>query len=415
MSWASPAIDPRIKKKVKNPSFRSGKTLEKPNESALYPVFHGGSSLFSYALCIAPRRDWSRTMLKSSFPSFVNCAFGSKFDSVMEHRNETSYLSLLTMHGTNLVKVYLINPLSNVRETVALTLGVLYTATTTVLAAQTVYYDHICKIEIDEVGQEHAFKKETQVGSDSAGRASEVNEYQESGFIPINGEINKSISSPISVASPVGSYGSIGRELYYKSARSLSASPAPTVGSWLAHSRELCRTPSSKMPPFLTEEEASQEPLLCSVSSSPPLNIKSTLCVASSMAFFMGTYCLQFSAKSASNKSTRGTVIPIARKLLQYNALDTSLIESGGSTGIGSYLGWAMAAIYMGGRLPQIWLNGLSPFMFIFALLGNATYVGSILVNSMEWSSIRPNLPWLVDAGGCVLLDAFVSLFLLVA
>ncbi|EEF41820.1 conserved hypothetical protein [Ricinus communis] len=33
--------------------------------------------------------------------------------------------------------------------------------------------------------------------------------------------------------------------------------------------------------------------------------------------------------------------------------------ESGaeGSTGIGTFLGWAMAAIYMGGRLPQILLN----------------------------------------------------------
>lgn len=33
----------------------------------------------------------------------------------------------------------------------------------------------------------------------------------------------------------------------------------------------------------------------------------------------------------------------------------------------------------------------------------------SILVSSLDWSNIRPNLPWLVDAGGCVLLDAFVS------
>jgi hypothetical protein len=48
--------------------------------------------------------------------------------------------------------------------------------------------------------------------------------------------------------------------------------------------------------------------------------------------------------------------------------------------------------------------------MFTFALLGNSTYVGSILVNSLEWSKLRPNLPWLVDAGGCVLLDFFIIL-----
>lgn len=34
--------------------------------------------------------------------------------------------------------------------------------------------------------------------------------------------------------------------------------------------------------------------------------------------------------------------------------------------GIGSYMGWAMAAIYMGGRLPQICLN-VSCFFLLFA------------------------------------------------
>jgi hypothetical protein len=33
----------------------------------------------------------------------------------------------------------------------------------------------------------------------------------------------------------------------------------------------------------------------------------------------------------------------------------------------------------------------------------------SILVNSLDFSKLRPNLPWLVDAGGCVILDSFVS------
>nr|CAD1829007.1 unnamed protein product [Ananas comosus var. bracteatus] len=52
-------------------------------------------------------------------------------------------------------------------------------------------------------------------------------------------------------------------------------------------------------------------------------------------------------------------------------------------------------------------VQGLNPLMFTFALIGNATYVGSILVNSLDWNKIRPNLPWIVDAGGCVLLDSF--------
>ncbi len=74
-----------------------------------------------------------------------------------------------------------------------------------------------------------------------------------------------------------------------------------------------------------------------------------------------------------------------------------------------------MAAIYMGGRLPQICLNmqrgtveGLNPCMFIFAIIGNAAYVASIVVRSLEWRKLRPNMPWLVDATVCVLLDCLI-------
>ncbi|XP_065001761.1 probable vacuolar amino acid transporter YPQ1 isoform X2 [Musa acuminata AAA Group] len=83
----------------------------------------------------------------------------------------------------------------------------------------------------------------------------------------------------------------------------------------------------------------------------------------------------------------------------------------------GLLLGWVMAAIYMGGRLPQIYMNikrgsveGLNPLMFMFALTANATYVGSILVRSIEWERIKANSPWLLDAVVCVLLDLFIIL-----
>nr|GMC95134.1 probable vacuolar amino acid transporter YPQ1 [Ipomoea batatas] len=97
------------------------------------------------------------------------------------------------------------------------------------------------------------------------------------------------------------------------------------------------------------------------------------------------------------------------RKLLQEHGA-----EHGAS---GQWLGWMMAAIYMSSRLPQIWLNvsvitpfGLNPFMFIFALIANLTYVGSIVMRTTEWDKIEPNLPWLFDAAGCVMLDLLVSL-----
>ena len=69
---------------------------------------------------------------------------------------------------------------------------------------------------------------------------------------------------------------------------------------------------------------------------------------------------------------------------------------------LGPALGWAMTGIYLGGRVPQIVLNhrrgsveGLSISMFALAVLGNATYMASILARSCAWWRIKPNLPWL--------------------
>lgn len=42
-------------------------------------------------------------------------------------------------------------------------------------------------------------------------------------------------------------------------------------------------------------------------------------------------------------------------------------------------------------------------------LVGHLTHICSILVRSTEWGKIEANLPWLLDAVACVLLDLFVS------
>ncbi|XP_058735959.1 seven transmembrane protein 1-like isoform X3 [Vicia villosa] len=81
----------------------------------------------------------------------------------------------------------------------------------------------------------------------------------------------------------------------------------------------------------------------------------------------------------------------------------------------GQSLGWIMAAIYTCSRIPQIRLNikrgsveGLNPFMFVFALIANASYVGSILVRTTELKSLKANMPWMLDATICVALDIFI-------
>ncbi|CAA6653463.1 unnamed protein product [Spirodela intermedia] len=115
--------------------------------------------------------------------------------------------------------------------------------------------------------------------------------------------------------------------------------------------------------------------------------------------------------------------LPFRTKALMGGALavlssDESLQEAGLEGGpYGVWLGWIMAAIYTGGRLPQIILNikrgsleGLNPVMFLMAVLANVSYVGSILVKSVKWRRIKANAPWLLDAAVCVLLDLLILL-----
>ena len=84
-------------------------------------------------------------------------------------------------------------------------------------------------------------------------------------------------------------------------------------------------------------------------------------------------------------------------------------------TWLGPALGWTMTAIYLSGRVPQIVRNhargsveGLSVSMFALAVVGNATYLGSILARSTRWVTIAPNMPWIVDAGMCLVMDAVI-------
>ncbi|CAH8275968.1 unnamed protein product [Arabidopsis lyrata] len=153
-----------------------------------------------------------------------------------------------------------------------------------------------------------------------------------------------------------------------------------------------------------------EQPLLHEEAKRP--STKSMLCVVS-VFLFLGTFNLLSGSRSMDlREKDRVFAVGGARKLLEVSSGNL-----GESSDIGMWLGWAMAAIYMGGRLPQICMNirrghveGLNPLMFFFAFVGNVTYVASILVNSVEWSKIEPNLPWLVDSGGCAVLDFLILL-----
>lgn len=83
--------------------------------------------------------------------------------------------------------------------------------------------------------------------------------------------------------------------------------------------------------------------------------------------------------------------------------------------------GWLCAVLYLGSRVPQILLNyqrksceGISFMFFLFACLGNLTYVISILAIDMSWHYIWVNSSWLAGSLGTLALDftIFVQFFL---
>ncbi|KAF1879385.1 hypothetical protein Lal_00005851 [Lupinus albus] len=141
------------------------------------------------------------------------------------------------------------------------------------------------------------------------------------------------------------------------------------VFCWSARYLSKSHSPKAK---FITEQRIShtphvlnpiEEPLLGSATASqstPVLNIKTTLCLVSTLTFLGAFNLLQSpDGRIHSMVSTpkHEFVIYVGRKLLQVSGDPSAGLGAEGHSLIGTLLGWAMAIIYMSGRLPQICLN----------------------------------------------------------
>ncbi|KAI0917204.1 hypothetical protein AcW1_007541 [Taiwanofungus camphoratus] len=77
-------------------------------------------------------------------------------------------------------------------------------------------------------------------------------------------------------------------------------------------------------------------------------------------------------------------------------------------------LGWISAVMFLGARVPQIIKNfrtrceGLSPFLFVYSITGNITYVLAILAASMDIKHLMANASWIAGSALTVFLDVFV-------
>ncbi|CAK9220923.1 unnamed protein product [Sphagnum jensenii] len=269
-------------------------------------------------------------------------------------------------------------------------MAVLYTLTTLVLVGQTIYYDHLMR----------------RIQRDFPPKTQESNAFPEVIHVKAMDEDNETMKIPSQTTSinvPHLGY-SPGRDLYYMSARSLASSHVPTAGSYGVGSRG--GSGSGYVSSYLLPHED------YTTISTDPIPIGSHPITAARSASYASNLLRTVSdcASAFDNFPSIHSVVDRSyQPRFPFGLLGDNISPTG------EVFGWIMAAIYMGGRLPQIWLNikrgtveGLNPLMFMFALIGNITYVGSIVVRSMEWTHLKPNLPWLVDAAVCVLLDVFI-------
>ncbi|GJN37902.1 hypothetical protein PR202_gb26902 [Eleusine coracana subsp. coracana] len=160
--------------------------------------------------------------------------------------------------------------------------------------------------------------------------------------IPVNGKVVEQDHHGSS--SPSTDY-------YYVSARSLSRSPVPASGTWLGNNRQSSRTPPqmNDQRDYLSGEIAPAKPVP---------SAKNVLSVVPWMSLLLVMCVLHFLVGNTHMEVPSGTVISVGRRLLMFtDDLGYSSLSHGSGSGIGSFLGWAMAIIYMGGRLPQIFLN----------------------------------------------------------
>ncbi|CAI5489298.1 unnamed protein product [Closterium sp. Naga37s-1] len=363
----------------------------------------------------------------------------------------------------------------------------MYTITTIVLVAQTVYYEVL--VPHKEVAEEEDEEGDSVAVQDSITASSTVQtpllqgqqqqqQQQQASSGPVG--VPQGVPIPVGPRSEILSVPlsrkSSHRDIHIHSARSLVSCHTPTMGSFVPgshghhphgshgghhphslHARHaqhhvgslLSQSPGQGVPHISLRNNSpvtravafgmllvgclrigTLSHSLFSASSTPnhlgPIPYHSDPAVTSSSTSPLSSLFPSLSASSSADPGLESyrlpaQVFPMRRRLLQASTrglFSQHLLTDGDDeepSALGELLGWLMAAIYMGGRIPQIYLNiqrgtveGLSPLMFLFALVGNATYVGSIVARSMEWRHIKPNLPWLVDAAVCVLLDLFI-------
>ncbi|CAH9147228.1 unnamed protein product [Cuscuta epithymum] len=275
--------------------------------------------------------------------------------------------------------------------------ALLYTITTIALVVQCIYYEHFLRWLKRRDNKKSANLQVTVDGKEEVVKKPKLRHHQSIGGAGPNAPIIPSE-----------------KHYYFMSLRTLASSATPPRGSYI---NVVPRSGPPALQHYNSDSSEDETAPLSSASNKTPITRPRSIPRPTAYGTFLAAAAAAYypaggdAALLVMGHATRTTRFVGRRLLLQeHNEIDNNVL-------VGQWLGWLMAAIYMGGRIPQIWLNikrgsieGLNPLMFIFVLVANATYFGSIMVRSTEWEKISANMPWLVDAVACVLLDLFIIL-----
>ncbi|XP_010432126.1 PREDICTED: uncharacterized protein LOC104716448 isoform X3 [Camelina sativa] len=201
--------------------------------------------------------------------------------------------------------------------------ALLYTVSTVVLVIQTIYYDYIYRL------CRHGRTKICQTDEEDEEKR------------PLKPP--KTTGSAISI--PRGSYkDSPRREFYYTSARSLAGSGTPPSRS--SYFRVAKSGPSALAIENGSSSDEDETMSTCPVIATKTITQPRPIPRPAGFGTFLAASAsLPLQAKSLAEKYAHAS----SRRLLNERIVEHSAL--------GQWLGWLMAAIYMGGRIPQIWLN----------------------------------------------------------
>ncbi|KAK3826695.1 MAG: PQ loop repeat-domain-containing protein [Linnemannia gamsii] len=108
---------------------------------------------------------------------------------------------------------------------------------------------------------------------------------------------------------------------------------------------------------------------------------------------------------------TDAPIPPTHRRHRHRKSKDPSSEDASGGM-MALVFGWGSAALYLGSRIPQLYKNwrlksceGLSIMMFLFSVFGNALFVASIFLNSMDRTYLIRNMPWWLGSTGTLIFD----------